>query len=137
MSVPPLRFECTSCGKCCRIRGEYAYVYVNDAEVKALAKLLDVPRKTFRSRYTKVDEGGWRELLFEGDRCIFLDGETNQCTVYEARPFQCRTFPFWTTFVDENGWTDEVRAMCEGIDQGRVYSPEETEELLVEPDPGG
>lgn len=29
-----------------------------------------------------------------GDACIFL-GEDNRCTIYEARPLQCRTYPYW------------------------------------------
>jgi Fe-S-cluster containining protein len=30
--------------------------------------------------------------------CIFFDLDKKQCSIYEARPKQCRTFPFWEHF---------------------------------------
>jgi Fe-S-cluster containining protein len=35
------------------------------------------------------------------DACAFLDGA--RCTVYEARPTQCRTFPFWKENLRRRG----------------------------------
>ena len=32
---------------------------------------------------------------FPNGDCVFFDGEQRKCTVYEARPRQCRTWPFW------------------------------------------
>ena len=44
--------------------------------------------------------------------CIALDQQTNQCTIYEHRPEQCRSFPFWL----ENQNEPEVPARyCAGI----------------------
>ncbi|MEE8557964.1 MAG: YkgJ family cysteine cluster protein [Myxococcota bacterium] len=127
-----LRFECTSCGKCCRARGEYAYVYLNRDEEGALADFLGMTVATFRRRCTWVDEDGFRQLTFSGDRCVFLDDVTQQCTVYPARPTQCRTFPFWGEMVDGNRWTHEARRLCEGVGRGRLYSIEEAEDLMLE-----
>ncbi|MBF0259002.1 MAG: YkgJ family cysteine cluster protein [Desulfamplus sp.] len=33
----------------------------------------------------------------KGFRCIFLDN-AHKCSIYPARPLQCRTFPFWNHF---------------------------------------
>jgi Fe-S-cluster containining protein len=129
-----LRFECTECGRCCRTHGEYAHVYVDDDELAALARLLGMTPGAFRRRYTTTDELGWSELRFHGDRCIFLDDATNRCTVYEARPTQCRTFPFWRTFVRNGVWTAEARAICEGLGRGRTFSAEEAEARMREQD---
>jgi len=34
------------------------------------------------------------------DRCVFLDDDTNLCTIYEHRPVTCRDHPFNVTFSD-------------------------------------
>ena len=120
-----LRFECTKCGKCCTNRDEYAHVYVNPEETRALAKHLGMSTRTFKKTYTFVDSDGWRQLSFRGDRCVFLDPDTRGCRVYSARPSQCSSFPFWGEFIAKGRWTDEVRELCEGIDRGRLYSEAE------------
>jgi Fe-S-cluster containining protein len=126
-----LRFECTVCGRCCTTHGEYAYVYVYDDEVLDLARFLEMTPREFRRKYTFVDEDGWRQLGFSGDRCVFLS-ESGQCGVYEARPVQCRTFPFWPEMILNGRWTPEAREMCEGLGKGRLWSPEEIEARALE-----
>jgi Fe-S-cluster containining protein len=57
--------------------------------------------------------------------CIFWE---NGCTVYEDRPEQCRTFPFWPEFIEsEDAWSKI--AWCRGKDQGRLYPKDEIEKL--------
>jgi Fe-S-cluster containining protein len=91
-----LRFACTQCGRCCG--GAPGYVWVTSDEIAALARRLGLPVEAFRKRH--VRDVGVRQSLRElpnGD-CEFLrrspDGKA-RCTVYEARPLQCRTWPFW------------------------------------------
>ncbi len=127
-----LRFECTECGDCCRRRGSYAFVYINDAEVDALAEHLDLTRRSFMRRHTFLDELGWRQLRFDDAACRFLDAETNKCTVYEARPTQCRTFPFWRDFVEKSEWTPEVQQICEGIGEGDAWPADVVEATMAE-----
>jgi len=56
--------------------------------------------------------------------CIFWDSAVG-CTVYEARPDQCRTWPFWPEHVETpEDWTRTGRT-CPGTGRGRVYSVEE------------
>ena len=126
-----LRFDCTQCGQCCLVRGEHAYVYVSHEEVRSLANFLGITQARFKRRYTFVDEGGWRQLRFQGDRCVFLD-EANRCTVYPVRPTQCRTFPFWPELVAQGDWTDEARSLCEGVGKGRLYSIQEAEKQMID-----
>ena len=126
-----LRFECTQCGRCCTTRGDYAYVYLNRAETRDLARHLGVPLARFKRERTFVDEDGWRQLRFSDGRCTFLD-EAGRCGVYEARPIQCRTFPFWPEFVDDGEWTAEVSELCEGIGRGPRYTLAEAEATMFE-----
>lgn len=127
-----LRFECTQCGKCCTKRGKHAHVYVSEEEIRALADVLGITVRRFRRRYTFVDDYGWDQVRFEGDTCPFLEVTSNRCKVYEARPVQCRTFPFWDEMVDRRGWTEAARAYCEGLGQGRVWPKAEVEAAMRE-----
>jgi uncharacterized protein len=127
-----LRFECTGCGGCCTARGEYAHVYLNPDEVRDLADELALSTREFRRRYTFVDEYGYTQLRFDHDSCVFLAPDTNRCTVYGARPTQCRTFPFWRDLVRDRKWTPEARALCEGIGRGPLHTLEDAEARMIE-----
>jgi Fe-S-cluster containining protein len=114
------------------VRGEYAHVYLSCREERAAAEFLGVSLQRFRGRYTFVDEEGWRELEFTGDRCVFLDEQTNRCRVYPVRPIACRTFPFWRELVRDGRWTGKAKKLCEGVGRGRAFSPEEVEARMIE-----
>lgn len=112
-----LRFECTRCGLCCRGSGRVA---VTDGDIERLATHLDLEDAVFRERFTSGDRRGRVDLLDakNGD-CIFF-AEGRGCTVYEARPVQCRTYPFWRSVLhDEPSWKIEG-GHCEGIERGEV-----------------
>ncbi len=125
-----LRFECTECGECCRQRGRYAYVYVNEEECGELAAHLGLELAAFKKAHTFIDEDGWRQLAIDGEACRFLDGD-GRCTVYQARPVQCRTFPFWRELVGRNGFKAEAGRVCEGVGRGRRYGEAEAEALMA------
>ena len=127
-----LRFECTGCGGCCTARGEYAHVYLNPDELGDLADHLRLSVREFRKRYTFKDEYGYTQLRFESDTCVFLEPGTKRCTVYPARPTQCRTFPFWRDMIADGKWTDEARALCEGIGRGPTHRLTDVEARMLE-----
>src|SRR6478752_4618903 len=92
-----LRFECTQCGDCCT--GAPGYVWVNREEIADLAQEMDLSVPEFETRF--VRQVGIRKSLIEfanGD-CVFFDAQARKCTVYNARPRQCRTWPFWQSNV--------------------------------------
>ena len=108
-----LRFNCTGCGDCCRGPG---YVWVKEEEIKRLAKQLNMSVEAFMKKYTR--QVGFNISLTEDpvtDDCIFLkDGK--ECSVYEARPHQCRSFPWWPENIDTPEKWAETKKRCEGID---------------------
>ncbi len=120
-----LRFQCTQCGNCCT--GAPGYVWVDAAELSALAEEVGMEPAAFEDRYTR--KVGARTSLLEhsnGD-CVFFDNQTRRCTVYNARPRQCRTWPFWNSNLktpDDWAFTCSV---CPGSGQGKLHSLEQIE----------
>lgn len=120
-----LRFECTQCGDCCT--GEPGYVWVDEQEIVALARRMEMDVDTFEHRF--VRSVGPRKTLVEypdGD-CIFLDPETRGCTVYGQRPVQCRTWPFWDSTLENRRAWKETCEVCPGSGRGKLYTFEEIE----------
>ena len=116
-----LRFTCTQCGDCCRTHGEYAWVFLTPEDTGRLAEKLGLSRAEMLHRYADRDEEGiGHTLKWEKDRCIFL-GERG-CEVYEARPEQCRTWPFWPENLKKKVWKEEVEPFCPGAGEGRLYT---------------
>ena len=107
-----LRFKCTGCGKCCT--GSPGYVYLSSGDLDKLAAHFQLEPEQFAQKYTRLVEGQYALLDRPGSGdCIFL--ENNQCSVYESRPVQCRTFPWWIHHLrDPNDW-EEASTRCEGI----------------------
>ena len=105
---------CEKCkGRCCI--GESGYIWVTPIEITALAKQLNIQSDEFINKYLlKI---GYRysikeEAFNDGFRCVFFDPKKHLCSVYESRPQQCRTFPFWNHFKDN---IREVEEECPGI----------------------
>lgn len=108
-----LRFKCTGCGKCCT--GSPGYVFLSKPDLEALSSHFSLAQEEFAARYTyQVDE---RISLLDrpgSSECIFL--KDNQCSVYEARPIQCRTFPWWIHFLESKEDWLEAGTRCEGVE---------------------
>jgi hypothetical protein len=117
-----LAFTCTKCGACCT--GAPGYVWVSPEEIERLADFRGLSVREFSTRF--VRKVGRRYSLIErpGGDCIFWD-KTAGCTVYPARPVQCRTWPFGPENVESPEEWDRVRSVCPGSGNGRVYSVEE------------
>ena len=56
-------------------------------------------------------------FLLEARAAAILN-HPNLCTVYESRPTQCRTFPFWPEHVGTRGGWRKLKSYCPGIGQG-------------------
>lgn len=125
---PGLRFSCTMCGNCCT--GPEGYVLVSDAEAAALACRLSITVEEFTARYTQQTLRG-RSLKERpsdfGADCVFLDREKIPgkavCGVYEDRPAQCRTWPYWKSNLTSRWAWERARRTCPGIGQGPRSTP--------------
>lgn len=122
-----VRFECQECGKCCGFKGEAGYVYLSIVDRRRLAACLGLPT----ARFTKIHcarTDGFIHLRQEGSECHFLrDGA---CSVYEARPSQCRTWPFRPDVIRAKTWKREVAGFCPGVGRGRIWTEQEIQDRL-------
>jgi uncharacterized protein len=107
-----LRFQCTGCGKCCT--GSPGYVYLSEQDLYRLADHFQLSPHDFAKKYVRKIEDQYALLDRQGSNdCIFL--KENRCSVYEARPAQCKTFPWWIYHLREPRDWDDAAARCEGI----------------------
>jgi Fe-S-cluster containining protein len=125
-----LKFKCSGCGDCCT--GAPGYVWVNKAEVEAIAKLVEMDVDYFEDNYTR--KIGIRRSLkeFSNGDCVFFDNESRKCEVYGARPRQCRTWPFWdSNLKSEQAW-EQTCEFCPGSGTGKLFQLEEIEQRRKE-----
>ena len=132
------------CGDCCRGFKE-GEVYLYKEDIIRLANHLRLTGekglRSFTNQYLKVIEDSffWKNpeetrgktykfytlgFKFTGDdeHCHFLIG--NRCSVHEARPFQCRCFPFWKMMVTNKKNLVRYSKKCPGLRslKGRFYT---------------
>lgn len=120
-----LSFECQRCGGCCG--GFPGYVWISQKEIAALASFLKMSPDLFLSTYARKVDGCYTLKEVAGWNCIML--KNGRCSVYEVRPIQCRTFPFWEeNLASPEDWAAAAKR-CPGMNRGRLYSLDEIEAL--------
>ncbi|QDT15305.1 YkgJ family cysteine cluster protein [Alienimonas californiensis] len=95
---------------------------MDDEEQAAIAEAAGISLMELRLKRTRLIGG--RVSLREranGD-CTFLDPNTRKCTVYAARPVQCRTWPFWDSNLNTPADWERTKAECPGAGVGQLVS---------------
>ena len=108
------QFRCSGCGECCRWTGA---VLLEGFDSPRLAAHLGLSEQEFIDRYTRLAPNRRQlALLDQADgSCAFLKGD--QCSVYEARPEQCRTFPYAWSVQEGCPELDKLLADQKNIEQ--------------------
>ncbi len=121
--VAGLAFECSQCGRCCAGPDE-GYVWVSETDLAMIAQFLGAGVEQVRGKYTRRCMG--RTSLLEHPvthDCVFLT--PSGCSIYEARPMQCRTWPFWPgNLASPRAWSQAAGRCC-GINRGPLHPFEE------------
>jgi len=140
-----LSFSCQRSGHCCT--GGPGYVWISLEEIQRLAEHLKSSADDVIDGYCRrLGEGyslGERQNAQGNYDCVFLDYEQananprslkvlhpqSVCRIYQARPLQCRTWPFWEGNLGSRGSWERSAQRCPGMNRGRRYSLEEIERL--------
>ncbi|QDU25659.1 Flagellin N-methylase [Anatilimnocola aggregata] len=122
-----LQFECTQCGDCCT--GAPGYVWVNSAEIADLAALV-LPEDPEKFEELYVRRVGVRKSLkeFPNGDCVFFDTDKRKCSVYGARPRQCKTWPFWDSNLRNEAAWQQTCEVCPGSGKGKLHQLGQIEE---------
>lgn len=126
-----VRFECQGSGKCCTSHGEFGFVYLTDEDRQRFAKYMGLKLNEFTKKYCAQTDGYYHLIERpENQDCLFL--KNKRCTVYEARPGQCRTWPFWPEVMSAKAWSKEVASFCPGVGKGPIIPAKEIAASLKE-----
>lgn len=138
-----LKAKCLGCGRCCT----ETVVPVTDTDVKRLMKFTkktadeivtflgteDVEWEDGDDSWITTNNGPkFLALIKKHGRCQFLD-ESNRCTVYEARPMTCRTFPL-QIFINDDKTAIENITLNRIVKKSYPFSekPTKTREVAFE-----
>lgn len=126
-----LKFQCQGSGNCCTSHGEFGFVFLTLEDRRRFAKHLNISTAAFTRQYCDIKDGVWhlKEDPKQPD-CMFL--KNKRCSTYEARPTQCRTWPFWPEVMNPKSWKKEVASFCPGIGKGKLWSKQEIETIAAE-----
>jgi len=116
--------DCARClAFCCKMAG---YVEVSSHDIRRLAKHLGLSVREFEAKHIVKKTRAGRKRIKAGDEaCQFL-GEDRSCTVYAARPRDCRGYVCWDQ--DDNTVYDFARFTQFGIDELRKIEEKEEAE---------
>ncbi len=111
-------YQCDRCTACCKWPGD---VRVEDDEVTAIAKFLEMDEDAFIQKFTRLrmNRNGLSLIERENHECIML--EDDRCKIQSVKPFQCKGFPNRWNFPD---WKKVCKAkpvpMNEAVKMGLV-----------------
>ena len=123
-----LPFSCTGCGKCCVSEGE---VWMDSDEFLDLTDHLGKKPDECLEFLSSVQASGWVKLkdreadsklgLGRISQCHFLGDDGKTCQIYEARPTQCYSFPYWPRLIESKEAWDEEAVVPDDV-QGKHWS---------------
>ena len=120
-----LRFECQRSGRCCR--GEPGVVWVNKREIETISSFLGITQDSFTKKYLRSFNERFSLVEYGGGDCVLYE---NGCKIYDLRPSQCRTFPFWRPNLENRSEWEKVKRTCPGIDNGKLYTRKDIQDNL-------
>jgi Fe-S-cluster containining protein len=99
---------CRRCGACCQGPGD---VILTDNDAARIAQQMNLDVYAFTSQYTRLlaDRAGLSLTERPDGACVFLTND-NQCRIENAKPLQCRGFPFiWRS--------ERLASQCPGLEE--------------------
>lgn len=90
---------------------------MTDADIRNMAAHMGISEQEFVDSHTRLAPNRQQLALLDqpNGSCAFLQGD--RCAVYEARPEQCRTFPYAWSVPEGCPELDKLLAKQKNIDQ--------------------
>jgi hypothetical protein len=70
-------------------------------------------KKSFIKQYVEKINGSYYFNEESAEPCKFL--KDGGCSIYPVRPAQCRTFPYWSSLLRNDGRMESLLRFCEGM----------------------
>lgn len=83
--------DCLQCAGCCKTISPR----FKTPDIKRISRYLGLRESEFIETYLRLDEDG--DYVVKRSPCPFL-GEDNYCSIYEARPGDCKNYPYTDSF---------------------------------------
>lgn len=126
-----LDFSCKRCSHCCTTEPGYVYLSVDDLEKLTSSKKLSTNEFIEKfCRWVGYYDGTEVLCLKEKPNYDCILWENDGCSAYNARPVQCRTYPFWTHLLTSKANWDCEKKDCPGINCGSHHTFEEISQNL-------
>lgn len=104
-------------------------MYLTLEDRQRFAKHFNMTEKAFTKEFCQKTDGIYHLIERKNNPdCLFLEG--NKCSAYEARPTQCRTWPFWSENMNAKTWSEEISSFCPGVGKGPLISSVEIEKAI-------
>jgi len=107
-------------------------VFLSEKDVELLRSQLQMDYAGFVKTYCRWAVQPQGECLSLKEKsnfdCIFWD---SGCKMYQFRPLQCRTFPFWQSIVSSVGAWETAGSGCPGINSGVLHSKEAIDDCIA------
>ena len=121
-----IKFKCQKCGACCNI--EDGVVYLLKKDIYNLSSFFNIEIGEFKDKYTTLtEEGSFIIKDIHSSICRFQ--KNNRCSVYPARPTQCRLYPFWSTLMKDRSLFYSEN--CPGIGKGNLVDFEKITDSII------
>lgn len=83
-----------------------------------MAGAMGVSTAAFTRRFLYPFQAAYSIRETADGRCAFF--EASGCRIYDQRPLQCRTWPFWLQNLRSAAQWEKTRRACPGIGRGPV-----------------
>ena len=120
-----LNFSCKQCSTCCRY--DPGFVFLSEKDLNNLTDALKMEKNKVINTYCRWVSDWKGDLTLSlkeksNKDCIFWD---NGCSVYEVRPLQCITFPFWESILSTEEYWNINAQSCPGMNNGQLHTEED------------
>ncbi|HMT29004.1 MAG TPA: YkgJ family cysteine cluster protein [Bacteroidia bacterium] len=104
------RIDCLKCANCCKTISPV----LKERDIVRLSTHFKVRPSVFTEKYLFLDEDG--DYVLKSTPCPFLLSD-NTCSVYEERPFACRSYPHTGNLPLRKSWELVIKnsAVCPAV----------------------